>query len=300
MTRLADNRGHTLIELMVAMSLLSVVLGATTSAFVAFIKNERVNETQNESQDEARNGIERLSRQLRNLASPKDNDPAAIDYASDYDLVFRTVASSKAGGSENDRNVKRVRYCLSPPKDGTEILWAQEQTWTTQEPPATYPSTSTCPSNAWGNQTEMAQSIVSREASRPVFSYSPGVSPTSAIYSIQIELSIDTAAGKGTHSPTKLASGVFLRNQNRAPVSSCTTVYTGIGRQVLLNGSSSLDPEGRSIRKYEWLYNGNVVGTGAFFIWDAPASGSYVIRLRTTDYGGLTGEANCDQPAVVP
>ena len=110
MSRVAGERGHTLMELLVAMSLLSVVLGAVTSAFVAFNKNERVNEKQNESQDEARNGIERVSRQLRNLASPKDNDPAAIDYASDYDIVFRTVDSSKAGGSSNDRNVNSVRY----------------------------------------------------------------------------------------------------------------------------------------------------------------------------------------------
>jgi len=299
-TRLAENRGHTLIELLVTMSLLSVVLGAVTAAFVAFSKNERVNEQQNESQDEARSGMDLISRQLRNLASPKDNDPAAIDYASDYDLVFRTVDAKKASGSQNDRNVKRVRYCLSTPSNGSEVLWAQQQTWTTKDPPDTYPSTSSCPSSDWGNQTEVAQYVVNREADRPLFSFRPSASPTDAIYAIETELSVDTTGGKGTHTPTKLASGVFLRNQNRAPVSSCTAVYTGLGRQVLLNGSASTDPEGRSIRQYEWLYNGSVIGTGAFYIWDAPSSGTYVLRLRTTDYGGLPGEADCAQSVVVP
>jgi len=300
MSRVASERGHTLMELLVTMSLLSVVLGAVTSAFVAFNKNERVNEKQNESQDEARNGMERVSRQLRNLASPKDNDPSAIDYASDYDIVFRTVDSSKEAGSANDRNVKRVRYCLSPSTAGTETLWSQEQKWTTTDPPDDYPSTSTCPSDAWGNQTSVAQYIVNREGNRPVFGYRPGPTDKKAIFAIETELLVDMTSGTGTHAPTKLASGVFLRNQNRAPVSSCTATYTGIGRQVLLNGSSSSDPEGRSIRKFEWLHNNVVVGTGAFFIWDAPESGTYVLELRTTDYGGLTGTANCNQPAVVP
>jgi len=300
MSGFSDSRGHTLIELLVTMSLLAVVMGATTTFWVSFNKTERINQNQNEAQGQVRNGTEQISRQLRNLASPNDNAPEAIDFADDNDLVFRTV--DPTGTSATSRHIKRVRYCLSDSSNGSENLVAQEQ----KDPPANYPSTSTCPNGAWGGYTTVAQDIVNREQSQPVFTYTPNKTDTRGIYAIQMNLAVDVTPGTKSPAPTKLASGVFLRNQNRAPVASCTAV-AGTGRQIVLNGSGSRDPEGRSIQTYTWLdsggqplTNGTEAVKGAFALWSAPAAGTYVIRVRVTDYGGLNGEANCNQPVVVP
>ena len=61
MTARRGQAGFTLIELLVSMSIVTFVVMATISAFVSFHKNERVNRLQNESQDEARLTVERLS-----------------------------------------------------------------------------------------------------------------------------------------------------------------------------------------------------------------------------------------------
>ncbi|HZG66026.1 MAG TPA: prepilin-type N-terminal cleavage/methylation domain-containing protein, partial [Herpetosiphonaceae bacterium] len=172
MSRLRGSRGHTMIELLVSMSLLAVVMGAITTFWVSFNKTERTNQDQAQSMSQARNGSERIARQLRNLASPTDSQPEAVDYADDYDIVFRTVDATGAG-TLNRRNVKRVRYCLSSSSDDGGTIWAQEQTWNTSVPPANYPSIGSCPDNSWGNKAAIAQDIVNRELALPLFGYTP-------------------------------------------------------------------------------------------------------------------------------
>ena len=300
MRRLKDNRGFTLVELLTTMSLMIVVIGATTSAFVAFNNNERVNRLHNESNDQARTAVERVSRQLRNLASPIDNFPRAVELAEDYDMVFRTVDDTpRPAGSLNERNIKRVRYCLSPEVGGSSELWMQEQKWVTADPPASYPSTASCPSGAWGNKAVVAQDIVSRAKKDPVFSYTPTGALLTDIQAVQSELFVDVTPGSKAPAATRLASGVFLRNQNRAPVASCSAVATGNGNQIVLNGSASEDPEGRNIIKYEWLLDGKVVDDGVVAIYTAQTPGVYSFQLRVTDYGGLTGVQNCDKAVVI-
>ena len=98
MTARRGQAGFTLIELLVSMSIVTVVVMATISAFVSFHKNERVNRLQNESQDEARLTVERLSSQLRNLASPTDSVPKAVEKAEPFDLVFLDRRRRQAGG----------------------------------------------------------------------------------------------------------------------------------------------------------------------------------------------------------
>jgi prepilin-type N-terminal cleavage/methylation domain-containing protein len=124
-----EQAGFSLIELLVAMSLITVVVMATVTAFVSFNKNERINRLHNESTDEARLTIERLSSQLRNLASPVDLEPKAVEKAEPFDLVFLTVDAVKPEGSENARNIKRVRYCVGELSGGKASLIRQQQVW---------------------------------------------------------------------------------------------------------------------------------------------------------------------------
>lgn len=297
-----DQAGFTLIELLISMSLITVVVMATISAFVSFNRNERVNRLQNEAQDEARLTMERLSSQLRNLASPNDFSPKSVEKADPFDLVFLTVDAVKPVGSANARNIKRVRYCVGDVTGGKASLVRQEQVWQVVLPPPSF-STAGCPNASWGNSTIVAEDIVNTAQATPVpvFTFTPGPAPVEDITAIRANLVVDWNPGAAPIA-TDLKSGVFLRNQNRAPVASCTAQYAGTGKQVALNGSASEDPEGFNMKTYQWYADGKTVdppdATGVVAVWTAQTSGTHQFRLHIEDQGGLPDDATCS--AVVP
>ena len=298
--------GYSLIELLVAMSVITFVVMATISAFVAFHKNERVNRLVNESQDQARLTLERMASQLRNLASPTDYVPASVEKAEPYDLVFLTVDAVKPVGSLNARNVKRVRYCVGPVVNGKAPLIRQEQTWQAVDPPPSY-ATTTCSSSGAGGweKTQIAATDVVNTAQTPtvpIFEYTPGPTPVTSITAIRADLYVDVNPGQSPQA-VNLNTGVFLRNQNRLPVASCTTpIYTGTGKQVALNGSGSQDPEGFSMKEYRWYLDGSTTPLtdpkGVVGIWNG-SSGSHSFELEVVDQGGLSAKTNCGS-VVVP
>jgi prepilin-type N-terminal cleavage/methylation domain-containing protein len=303
MRSVRDQSGFTLIELLISMSLITVVVMATITAFVSFNRNERVNRLQNEAQDEARMTMERLSSQLRNLASPNDFTPESVEKAEPYDLVFLTVDAVKPVGSANARNIKRVRYCMGTVTNGKASLIRQEQTWQVEDPPPAF-ATSGCPNASWGNNTVVAEDVVNTAQATPVpvFTFTPGPSPVSAIAAIRANLVVDTNPGAAPVA-TDLKSGVFLRNQNRAPVASCTAQYAGTGKQVALNGSASEDPEGFNLKTYKWYADGKLTdppdAEGVVAVWTALTSGTHTFRLHIEDQGGLPADATCP-PVAVP
>jgi len=296
--------GFTLIELLVAMSLITVVVMATMTAFVSFNKNERINRIHNEATDEARLTIERLSSQLRNLASPKDNHPEAVEKAEPFDLVFLTVDAVKPADSVNARNIKRVRYCVGDVSGGKAPLIRQQQTWKDPDPPPSY-STSGCPNATWNNSTVVASDVINTAEATPVpvFTYTPDATPVTEISAIRSQLMVDTNPGVLPRA-VSLASGVFLRNQNRVPTASCTAQASGTGKQIAMNGSASNDPEGFNLKEFAWFANGTAITKagvpvkGVVALWDAPSNGTYDISLKVTDQGGLTGTASCNPGTV--
>jgi prepilin-type N-terminal cleavage/methylation domain-containing protein len=291
--------GFTLIELLVSMSLVTIVVMATMVAFVSFNKNERITRIHNEATDEARLTVERLSSQLRNLASPTNNAPEAVEIAEPFDLVFLTVDAVKPPDSENARNVKRVRYCVGEVTDGKAPLIRQQQVWTNPLPPPSF-STSGCPNSSWGNSTVVAWDVINTAEATPVpvFTYSPTSTPTAQISAIRAELMVDTNPGVLPRA-VSLGSGVFLRNQNRVPVASCTAAAAGTGTQIALNGSASSDPEGFNLREYQWIVNGAPIDKkGVVALWDAQVNGTYNVQLKVTDQGDLDATASCDPGTV--
>jgi prepilin-type N-terminal cleavage/methylation domain-containing protein len=306
MTTHRGQEGYSLIELLVAMAVVTFVVMATISAFVAFHKNERVNRLVNESQDQARLTLERMASQLRNLASPTDYVPASVEKAEPYDLVFLTVDAVKPVGSLNARNVKRVRYCVGPVVNGKAPLIRQEQTWQAVNPPPSY-ATTTCSSSGAGGweKTQIAASDVVNTAQSPavpIFEYTPDATPVTSITAIRADLYVDVNPGQSPQA-VNLNTGVFLRNQNRLPVASCTTpIYTGTGKQVALNGSGSQDPEGFSMKEYRWYLDGSTTPLtdpkGVVGIWNG-SSGSHSFELEVVDQGGLSAKTNCGS-VVVP
>jgi type II secretory pathway component PulJ len=278
---LRGERGElALTQLLVAILVFMVVLGATLTVFEQFvIENNNVNE-RNDAQDRARNAVDQLARTLRNLASPTPEQPQAIDRAGAQDLVFQTVdPKSPSAGSSNLTNVKRVRYCVD---SSTGTLWSLTQTWTTPTVPA-MPSATACPGSGWTSQQELVEHVTN--GSRSLFTYNAAAATD--ISSVHVELYLDVFPSRRPLETT-LSSGVFLRNQNRRPAASFTWARNLQG--IVLNGSASSDPEGQPL-KYYWYDStdpNTPVGKDITFTYQVPA-GSRTITLKVTDPAGLEG-----------
>jgi len=310
MRRLRDERGLTLIEVLLSSILSLLVMGASLAAFDGLQGNHKLTQQANEAQDSARQQTDRLARELRNLASPSQltNDlsaqPQAVDVATSYDFVFRVVGDTRPAGSLNVGNVRRVRYCLNTSNPAKEVLWRQTQTWTTAAAPA-LPSTAACPGTGWnaGSDIQYVGNVVNRYngADRAVFSYNS--TDVLRVSKVRTSLFIDTDPTKRP-AATRLSSGVFLRNQNRIPVASFTATVTA-DKRLILNGSGSEDPEGMPL-KYEWYVDAptplpscsatpvpaSCLGEGVVFEKSGlSGGGQHVITLVVKDPAELGGTA---------
>jgi type II secretory pathway component PulJ len=253
-TRLRGERGEfSLIGVLVAMTLFLAVLGATLSIFETGLTVQRETVDRAEAQDRARVTIDTLTRQLRNLASPTPDQPQAIDRKTPTDLIFQTVDPVRATTTANVANVKRVRYCL----DSNRRLYRQDKRYATASLPTAPPATA-CPGDGWDSAPQLVVQDVTNNAgglTRPVFRYNAGVATD--VTSIRVDLFIDVDSERGPKE-TEMASGVFLRNQNRKPTALFTGSKTAGG--IILNASASADPEGDPLT-YCWYDNTTGVPT---------------------------------------
>jgi type II secretory pathway pseudopilin PulG len=297
--------GMTLIEMLVVASLLIVVLSATLGAFNNFQSTAEVNRRQNDSQDQARNALTLLTRELRNLASPSDEAPNSVERNLAQDLIFRSVGGTRPAGSSNARNVRRVRFCLNPSR---RILYRQEQTWTSETAPA-MPTAADCPGAGW-NTTQRVISANTVNDTRAVFTYNNTI--LNRITEITTGLFVDVNPGRAPKE-TSIQSAVFLRNQNRAPTAVIDARHAGGASQVIvLNGSASSDPEGKALT-YWWIDTtrtgiaaacdetipddlrpqaSGCVATGIIANYTAPAPGTRGIQLIVRDNSGLTATSD--------
>jgi type II secretory pathway component PulJ len=254
-----DERGFTLIEVLIAAVMMLIVLGVSMTLLIVVSANSRLTEQHNDAQDRARVYTDRLARQLRNLASPSlftENyyaRPEAVDKAEPYDFVFRVVDEHRPAGSLNEANVKRVRYCLDSKNPGNGVLYQQEQKWTntTSSSPPALPSTAACPGTGWSSTMQVTDALVNRidGQNRPLFAYNS--TDVTRITQVRSELFVDPTPGKRPVE-SRLASGVTLRNQNRVPVAFADVRVTDtVSHKAVLNGSGSEDPEGMPLT-YHW------------------------------------------------
>jgi type II secretory pathway pseudopilin PulG len=299
-----DETGFTVMELVIGMTIMIVILGATLAAMSSFEKTTRINQLQNDSQEAVRKATDQLTRELRNHASATRELPQGMDVAEPYDLVFQTINPARLSTTGNTRGLRRVRYCVDDPGTGSARLWTQTQDWTTTAAPP-LPSTASCPSGAWGNQRVLSEHITNRvgELNRPAFCPE---TPTVAdcdysganlgeINRIRTILYVDSNVGEKP-GETKLESGVHLRNRNRPPVPAFTFTL-GAQRSVLLNASDTTEPDGDQMT-FVWLNGGTEIGRGKTLTWRAPAPGSYPISLEVSDRTGLM--ESVQQEVVIP
>ena len=294
MSRLRDEAGWTLMELMISMTLFVVVLGATLTTFELFSQSSAISAVRADSRDRVRQATDRLSRELRNLASPSSTaTQQSVDKATAYDIVFQNVDPlfpNTNPTSSNLPNTRRVRYCLDTTSTTNSVLWRQLQTWTTAATPAV-PSTSSCPDNAtgWSFKEQIADGIVNNVGgqTRPLFLYDSASAAT--VTSVRTNIFVDVN-GVSTPGETQLQTGTTLRNQNRAPIANFTYTTPG-NKHVLLNGSTSYDPSGYSLT-YSWYDGTTKIGTGVTFDYTAPAIGNRTLKLTVTNPGALSTDAS--------
>jgi prepilin-type N-terminal cleavage/methylation domain-containing protein len=293
-----SERGFTMIELLVAVTLSLVVFGLVGTTLVAYQNDAQRSTRQNDSQDRARLAIDRIVSELRDAASSRAI-PSLVEAAGPYDLVFQTIGSPPAGGSQNPTGLIRMRYCIPPdPAPGTaarEALFMQTQSWSGSSAPANpwaggataCPSSGPPPTGSSISTTKLAAGVMNRfeGRDRPAFSYDSA--DLSQITTIGFDLFIDVDPDQAPDE-TELRSAAFLRNQNQAPVASFTATATG-GGHVLLNGGGSSDPDNQQLT-YEWFRmvgaTPTPIGATGLLDW-APGAGSYEVRLTVTDSGGL-------------
>jgi hypothetical protein len=304
-TRVREESGVSLAEVLLASSLFVVVLGAALTPFEVFIRTERATANQNDSQENARHAVRAVVDRLRNTSGQNQ----LINLASPYDIVFETIDSQpKPSGSQNARNLMRMRYCLDTSSGGTVSLtngrlWEQSYRWTTATPPTVMPTVS-CPDASWGTKRVVANKITNQATSatrpteKPLFTYFPNGASLDTITSIRVTVFSD---GDWNAAPreTELTSGILLRNQNGAPTASFDATPGAAGsRKITLNGGFSTDPEGLPLT-YRWCDVGvtstcddtTKIGAGTLYTYTAPASGPRQILLQVFDIGGLQATA---------
>lgn len=274
MNALREESGMTLVEVLIVSVLMLLVITATLTTFEQFHANVRTNERQNEAQDQTRRAMDLMARDLRNLASPTTNEPAAVDQNEPWDIIFQSEGKEKEADSLNAQNTVRVRYCLDSDKGD---LYRQIQTWKTEAIPG-MPPTPCGVAGGWNSTLIVAQDVVNGE--RPIFTYN-AVDPRD-ITEVNAQLFVDTNPGKR---PTEvdLQTTVFLRNQNKAPTAAFEWVAMP-GGTLFLNASASTDPEEKSLT-FEWwdATEDKLVGTGIVTSYAPPAFGPRDIYVIVRD-----------------
>ena len=269
MRRLRDQGGFSAVEILIVSSLFLVILTATLQSTAVFNRINHQNEKVNDQVDRARRGVDRGVRQLRNLA--RRIEAPVISRATGSDFIFQT----------SDPERTWVRYCLQTRTDGKVWLWGL-----TTPSAVTAAMSGACPGSGWGSTNVVSKNVTNYANGRsfPLFSYTcvtgtpVGCPATSAdfgrIRTVTMDLLIDDNLSKAPPE-ARVSSAVFLRNQNDPPTATFTTRPTG-NRTVLLNGSASVDPEGRNLR-FMWFK-----APAPTFTCDAPPSGDVILWTGVT------------------
>jgi hypothetical protein len=141
-------------------------------------------------------------------------------------------------------------------------------------------------------------------ATRPVFQYNGPTATPSKITEVHVALFVDVDPARAP-AETRISSGVFLRNQNQAPLADLTPASYGGGRFVF-NAAGSSDPEGRTLA-YFWFLGSSTsytnvlssgtcnasdgcIGSGVLEDYTVPSgvTADQTFTLLVKDPGGLT------------
>jgi prepilin-type N-terminal cleavage/methylation domain-containing protein len=308
-------QGLTLIELLVAMALSLVLMGAVVGILTVFLNDSNYDANRDAAQSDASTLVDRISRDLRSAAAQNTGSYGLLERAAPSDIEFETVNPGTTPVAPNNYNQYRVRYCL----DGNDTVWRQTETWTTATPPA--PPTATTrpdPSNVWTTTSRELSDVTNDSTTPTLFTYGPtGYTSIQQIQEVDIDVVTNRNPGHLPGPAPQLQSGVFLRNENSPPTASLSATPTSNGTNtwdVTLNGSASSDPNGQTLT-YQWYANSgstgctnNTTGPSTGLLSNATTQiadgGTYAsnatetFALVVTDTEGLT---NCQSlPVTMP
>jgi hypothetical protein len=276
-------------------------------------------ERHNDASQQTRQAIDRLARQLRNLASPADvitastsAQPKSVDRDDPFDIIFKDVDDGPlTSPTLNPANVRRVRYCLQTtgaiPSGGTAsatrgVLWMQTQRSAAgQALPLAAPADTACPgaiaAGGWSDQRMVADWITNTRVTptRPLFLYSESAGEITGtdgpsrerIIRVATDVYVDpdpALAPREAH----LATSVVLRNQNRVPTAKFIATVVGTCT-VQLNGSGSDDPENKRLI-YRWSMDGVLLSSdfqNRVVIQKVVTAGAHEFKLEVFDAAGL-------------
>jgi len=265
-SRRASESGFTLVEVLIAATLMIIVLGATLGSFNNFTSTASRTFNFNDEQDQVRTTLEQVIRQVRNLANPTTGSSSAtsttIAYADDYRIVFQTSDPAK----------QWVSYCLdttnSPASSTRGQIIYQTSTKNTLAPSFVNSNMSgpECPSTDstdWLTQKVVGDFVTNKATSptRPLFTYyqhaatplmtTPvALSDTSKI--VRVSMSVFMKLNPNANKPpaeVELDSAAWMRNQNQPPTAAFTAKLGG--STYTLDGGDSTDPEQRTLL-YDW------------------------------------------------
>ena len=307
MRSLRREHGFSLIELMLAMTLSLLILGATLAVFATAERGHRDNQRQNEAQDQVRFATDSLARRLRNLASPTDagaTPEQPLERANAQDLVFRTVNSAGAADpATNPQNLQRYRYCLGtgqePLCSAPDVVRAggpRNARGHRVVPPADGRRHSVAASSVTNGGTRSSRYVLNPSGS---FSEQASVAPAdfASVVAIGTRLFVDPLPGvlrTSRRSPRAFSSATRTGRRRRT---SPPTIITGT--KVQLNGTDSDDPEGARLT-FAWYLDGVKLANTSATPTVTLTAGDHSVYLVVTDVGNLSAKSSTPTQPPAP
>ena len=293
--RLRSDAGFTLMELLISMSLMTIIVGGTLSVLEAVHRQSADAQVRVDSRDQARTTLDRMVKPLR---SAVQTSAGMVEAAGPYDLVYESVGpTSPVAGAVNAVGLQRVRYCL----DTTSGQLYRSVLAFTGAAPAINPAA--CGQTGTGagayDSVSLVGANITNGTTRSLFTYDfrSGSTALKDLLGIKASIFVD-ANGPRTPDETRLTTSVSLRNVNQAPTASFTA--TPSAGHVLLNAAASVDPEGGTLA-YAWSVDGAAAQAGDVRLDQAgllPHS-THTFALTVTDPEGLS-DTSATQTVTLP
>jgi prepilin-type N-terminal cleavage/methylation domain-containing protein len=285
--RARSERGFTLVELLVALTVASLILGAAITAFTGYLTQSAAAEKAGNSQDAARNALDQMAIQLRSATSNASTGNQPIESFSSYSLVWLAPFPG-ASTTNNPLGLRHIRYCVDASTPSNEKLWLQTAPFSTTSN-RNWPATNSCPANSWPTAMVVGENLVNVLQNTPLF-----VTPTDSqgnVTDVNVNALVDVDA-KDAQLATSVRTSVTLRNLNHAP-SAVVSCAAGLTSHALCDASASTDSDNQTLT-FAWKVDGATVGETSYRL-DQPslASGStHTFAVTVTDSGGLSSSAS--------